>query len=259
MWNWGGGKSNEEISPVLAYEKGEEYVVGSDEHSSVKVHSVTAYGKQSRESRETEPILQTYSVRKRRSSRTRFCHCVYDCLLIFGALICLAILIYWGRPRAPHISVSKASLGGIRISTSTREKRLLPDVQLDVEVLIAFRVHNPNWAGFEYKEITASVKYKEKVIGDMKTLKTGRILPWREENVDADLDLKGMQLLGDGPDLLEDTAKGKVNLRVIALINGAVDVSLWSYNTKIQVACNITVDPLKKLLLDKTCLSGIVG
>ncbi|GAB4826628.1 hypothetical protein Ancab_033523 [Ancistrocladus abbreviatus] len=150
-------------------------------------------------------------------------------LVLVLVVLCLTVL----RPKEPEIIAQMVNLRALNWEAS-------PKSSLNLSLLITIIVHNPNHGSFRYKNSTAYVRYREKVVAQ--ALIPEDVVPsGRKHNVSTTVEVDGERLKPDA-DFSSDLFSGCFNFSSSTTLHGKVSLlKLFGIKATGFSSCDITV------------------
>ncbi|KAJ6846544.1 uncharacterized protein M6B38_282055 [Iris pallida] len=204
------------------------------------------YGIPYQEPSTTYVFLQAY--RRRRRSLRRFCPSLFSSsALLFFSLLLLVLLAaaFFLYPSDPQISLSRLRLNHLRVKT-------LPFPSLTISLDLKARVRNPDFFSLRYTSLVASIGYRGKRLGVVES-RGGRIRARGVSYVDAELELDGIEIIGDVFYLIEDVARGVVPLETVTELDGVMRLFFVDVPVEGRVSCSVNVNPANQTIIRQDC------
>lgn len=192
-------------------------------------------------------FLQAY--RRRRRSLRRFCPSLFSSsfqlLLSLLVLLLLLAALFFLYPSDPQISLSRLRLNHLRVKT-------LPSPSLTISLGLKARVRNPDFFSLCYRSLVSSIEYRGKRLGVVES-RGGRIRARGVSYVDADLELDGIEIIGDVFYLIEDIARGVVPLETVTELDGVLRLFFVDVPVQDRVSCSVNVNPANQTIVRQDC------
>lgn len=190
-----------------------------------------------------------------RRSGVRFCSSLAEYLVVMLALVGLCTLVILAWPRSPRVTTESSQFKAFRVhwNNQTAVAEGGSPVSLDLELVLNLKVLNPNLAGLRYTSIVADLIYREEQLGSISTAAAGRIPAWGSQIVPVQLEMEGLQVLGNTVNLVADLARRRIDLIVVTTVEGSVDLLVLAVPIKVKVYCALALDPFTSLLLYRNC------
>lgn len=196
-------------------------------------------------------INDVHHSRKQKTTTRPLCICLaltgLILLLIIIIILILAFTVY--KPKRPVTTINSLSLDDFDFKLNLMPLQIHLNITLDVNII----VKNPNKVAFRYTNTSASLKYKDQVIGNV-PIPPGKIkrdgstplnltLTVMADRLLSDPDLYSV-LLGSGSLPLSTTTRIKGRVRILKLFN----VHVVSYSS-----CDLKINVQNRRIEQQTC------
>ncbi|KAI6671916.1 hypothetical protein NL676_006801 [Syzygium grande] len=188
--------------------------------------------------------LPLYYPRRRRRTLT----CV---LLSVSSLVLLAALAYVLWPSDPRLKIARLWPTRIRIRT-------VPVLVVDISMLATIRVRNADAYWMDYGRLDVEVGYRGRTLGRVRS-GGGHVRAFGSSDVDAELELNGVEVLAEAAFLMEDLAKGRVPFDALTEVEGQLGLWFFRFPLKAKVSCEVMVNTKNQTIVRQSCYPERLG
>ncbi|MCO5582509.1 hypothetical protein L7F22_036406 [Adiantum nelumboides] len=194
---------------------------------------------------------------QKRRRRRRCLACCGCCgivlLLIVLVFVILAFTVF--KPKKPQLHVDRITIEDF---DSKINLNLPPSVSLNITLGLLVSVTNPNKASFRYNNSTASVFYRDVLVGTV-PIPSGYMGAGATAQLSTSLKLFADRLLTDGR-VYGDFIANSMPFATTTEIGGRVKfLNIFKHHVDTSTVCNATITPfdIKKVLDNFNCKYGI--
>ncbi|KAK1398110.1 Harpin-induced [Heracleum sosnowskyi] len=187
---------------------------------------------------------------KRRRRRRSICICIGTTisilLLLIIIIVILAFTVY--KAKRPVITVSSVSLYDFNFDVDFPLK-----IHLNLSLDVDLTVKNPNKVAFKYVNTVSSLKFEDKVIGEV-PIPAGKIKASGFTPMNLTLTVMAERLLGDS-DVYSDVFKsGTLPVSTYTRIKGSVRIlHLFDIHVVSYSSCDIKISISSRTIQDQSC------
>ncbi|CAN1843708.1 hypothetical protein LINPERHAP1_LOCUS37222 [Linum perenne] len=154
-----------------------------------------------------------------RSSTLKICCITATAIVTVTTIILVTLAFTVFKPRDPDVVLYPVGLSKIRLTDFITND--------SVTTAIVIGIVNENYGSFEWRELTASVKYNGEDVGEVPLVDT--VVPKRSNvNLTTSVILRLNKLTGDGTAVFKELAGGGLNLTCSVTVVGKIRVGpVW--------------------------------
>ncbi|CAN1124144.1 hypothetical protein LINPERPRIM_LOCUS3600 [Linum perenne] len=154
-----------------------------------------------------------------RSSTLKICCITATAIVTVTTIILVTLALTVFKPRDPDVVLYPVGLSKIRLTDFITND--------SVTTAIVIGIVNENYGSFEWRELTASVKYNGEDVGEVPLVDT--VVPKRSNvNLTTSVILRLNKLTGDGTAVFKELAGGGLNLTCSVTVVGKIRVGpVW--------------------------------
>ncbi|KAJ6389450.1 hypothetical protein OIU77_027720 [Salix suchowensis] len=160
-------------------------------------------------------------------------------------LLLLSALVYVFWSSDPMVEVVRLHLNNIRIHT-------LPIINVDLSLYVTLKVRNLDVYSMDFTSLDVVVKYRGKRLGHVRS-DHGHIRALGSSYVDAEIDLRGINVLSDVVSLLEDLGRGTVPFDIVTEVSGKLGLLFFEFPLKAKLSCEVLVNTHSQTIARQTC------
>ncbi|KAK8942446.1 hypothetical protein KSP39_PZI009372 [Platanthera zijinensis] len=163
----------------------------------------------------------------------KICRAITAGVLLLVLITFLILYFTVLKPKQPKIVASPIGLDHIAFS-------LPPNPTLNISIRAAITIENPNYAGFQYRNSSATVFYRRNLIGDA-PIEAGVIRARSTKNISTVINVDADKLMADSS-FLPDVLRGSLNLTSTAIMEGKVILlGIFKIRATIYSSCDISI------------------
>ncbi|KAK4775900.1 hypothetical protein SAY87_023861 [Trapa incisa] len=174
--------------------------------------------------------------RSRRRRRWTICCAVTVGVLVAVVLLIVILAFTVFKAKRPVTSVNSVSLENLDFSLDVLRVR----VDLNLTLDLGITVENPNKVGFRYKNSSALLNYRGKMVGEV-PIPADEISAGEKKPINLTLTLLADRLLGD-PQVYSDVFSGELPLNTYTKISGKVLLmNIFRIQVDSTASCDLTL------------------
>ncbi|CAL9169872.1 unnamed protein product [Musa hybrid cultivar] len=186
--------------------------------------------------------MLTTKTRSRRGSQV----CCFLILLLLVTLIILYLTVF--KPKQPEVRGTVVGLRQI-------EFQPFPNFMLNITLVVAVTIENPNYAGFEFESGTTLIFYRGVLVGQAPVME-GEVGARSTETLSVYVELE-VSTITANPNFVQDIASGILPLESSTSVRGKVTIlGVFKLNASVFTSCDITVALLSRYA-SATCNSRV--
>ncbi|XP_022156243.1 uncharacterized protein LOC111023175 [Momordica charantia] len=171
-----------------------------------------------------------------------------------GALLLLVILILIlaftvFKARRPITAINSVALADLAVSLDIARVA----VDINVTLIAAVAVTNPNKVGFSYSNSTALLNYRGELVGEA-PIPAGRIDADQSKDMNITLTIMADRLLSKSAAVFSDVVAGSMPLNTYTRISGRVKIlGIFKIHVVSTTSCDLTIDISSRKIGDQQC------
>ncbi|GKV04276.1 hypothetical protein SLEP1_g16452 [Rubroshorea leprosula] len=176
------------------------------------------------------------------------CFIAIAVLLAVGLLILILALTVF-KAKKPVTTINSVHLGHLDVGLDFPRLGVSLNVTLDVDL----SVKNPNKVGFKYKNSSAELNYRGKLVGEV-PIPAGEISPDETVGMNLTVTVMADRLLSDSSQLFSDVLSGVLPINTLTRISGKVKLlNLFKIKVISTTSCDVTIFTSNRTIADQDC------
>ncbi|GLT41692.1 hypothetical protein SLA2020_157360 [Shorea laevis] len=176
------------------------------------------------------------------------CFIAIAVLLAVGLVILILALTVF-KPKNPVTKINSVALRNLEVGLDLPRLGVSLNVTLDVDV----SVKNRNKVGFKYKNSSAELNYRGKLVGEV-PIPAGEISPDETVGMNLTVTVMADRLLSDSSQLLSDVRSGVLPINTQTRISGKVKLlNLFKIKVVSTTSCDVKIFISNRTTGDQDC------
>ncbi|KAK7274295.1 hypothetical protein RIF29_15378 [Crotalaria pallida] len=176
----------------------------------------------------------------------KLCGCITATILLLSVVIIILSFTVF-RVKDPKLTTNGITLTNLDLMLNN-----VPQVKLNMSLLIDLSIKNPNVAFFKLGNTTTTVYYRGVAVAEGRTL-PGLVKARGTLRMNVTTDMVADRLVSS-PDLVADVTKGEMNLSSYSVIPGRVNIlSIVKKHVDVRMNCFVVVNISSRAIQDMNC------